>query len=461
VILLLICIFAVEVFLRAYNLAASWTGIDTFYHLIVARHIREDLRLPKTIQEFLYHGPYSYPPLLHIMLAFIPYRFSKFIPVACDLLHATLVFGLTSFVSSDNPVRSFLAAVLYLSVPVNYVDSLSVNPRPIGSTLLTASIFSLLLYPDSTIPIVFAVLYGLMLLTHKMAVQVSWFVLIGLAISVPLLAGRIATGVALSIVSVTLLTKGFYWKIFREHLRYLNFHIRFGSLSGQKLFPSPIMLLKSNPFLLLLPLATIIATHRGDYVDVLLASWAISTAALAALWRFGDADRFLAFGSSATAVMTAMMWNSTVATTLYIPILCYGLWRQVGILRRLTPPFLITQDLLSCFHFLRNEHPAKLLCLPLSYSYSAAYFAGQTVVAGDASVKGLIEGFNLSRRIENLQALGETIEEVEVGLVLVDCLVFCKCEDILENSGFREVYSTRRYSIFRRSLNGTSLRGAS
>jgi len=453
--ILLMLVLAIEIFLRVYPLVSfSWLGVDTFYHLAVARHIREELRLPRNIPEFLYHGPHAYPPLLHIMLAFVPYTLSKFIPLACDLAHAVLVFGLASFVDSGNPVQNLLAVVLYLSIPINYIDSLSINPRPIGNTLLTASIFSLLLCSNQTIPLIFVVLYGLMLLSHKMTVQVSWFVLGGLAISIPVLAGKIAVSVALAIILVTFSTGGYYWKILKQHIGYLRFHIRFGDLSGRKAFPSPIVLLRSNPFLLIAAVTILLTLYHRTPVEPFVASWAIVTCLLAVSWRFGDAHRFLAFGSSATAVLAALSYNSSLVPMLCTSALCYGVWRQIDTLRKFTPPFVITQDLLSCFQFMRKQQQTMLLCLPLSYSYSAAYFTRQTILAGDASLRGLIKGFDLSRRIRTLHGLEETIRETGVGFVLVDHSIFGESKDVFDTIRFITVYSAGRYSVFRRPPSG-------
>ena len=454
-IILLMLVLAIEIFLRVYPLVSFyWLGVDTFYHLTVARHTRKELRLPKNIPEFLYHGPHAYPPLLHMILALMPHSLSKFVPLACDLANAALVFGLSSFVDSGNLVQGLLAVVLYLSIPINYIDSLSINPRPIGNILLTASIFSLLLCSNQTVPFIFVVLYGLMLLSHKMAVQVSWFVLGGLAISVPVLAGKIAVSVALAIILVTIFTGGFYWKILKQHIGYLRFHVRFGDLSGRKAFPGPVALLRSNPLLLLAAVAVLLTLYHGASVEPIIASWAIMTSLLAVFWRFGDAHRFLAFGSSATAVIAALWCNNSLGPMLCTSALCYGIWRQIDTLRKFAPPFVITHDLLSCFQFIRKQQQTMLLCLPLSYSYSAAYFARQTILAGDASLRGLIKGFDLSRRIRTLQGLQETIRETGVSLVLVDHSIFCGSKDVFDTMGFITVHSAGRYSIFRRPPSG-------
>jgi len=48
---------------------------DTWYHLLASDVVRDNgHRLPDSIEQFIFQGPYDYPPLLHWALSFLPER---------------------------------------------------------------------------------------------------------------------------------------------------------------------------------------------------------------------------------------------------------------------------------------------------------------------------------------------------------------------------------------------------
>jgi hypothetical protein len=452
---LLVVTLVAQISLRFYPNWRWLLGTDTFFHLKVAEQIRVERKLPATITGFFFHGPYAYPPLLHLLLFLVRGRTARLLPVFCDLLHLGLVFVMAYQLSSHYVLIALLSCVVYLSIPANYNDCLSISPRPIGSLLFTASILSLLSLGDTWAAVVFAGLYALLLLSHKLSTQVSWVVLGLLALCIPDLRWRIAIGVLLAFSLVTIFTRGFYLDVLREHLGYLRFHIEFGGLNRRKSFTDPLVLVRSNPFILLLPLAYVqeISVGMNNLVFLL---WGVAALGLAALWRFGDGYRHLSLASSAISLLTAFLSNSLPAVLTTGLFIAYGLSKQIRYLRRLTPPFMISQQLQESLAATRDQHGKCVLCLPLSYSYACAYFTGKLIVAGDASIKGLIEGFNLSKEIETPDGLADVVDKTGVELILLESKTQLEHSELLRRRGFEQAFSNSCCTVLRRRATEAS-----
>jgi hypothetical protein len=364
------------------------------------------------------------------------------------MLQAYLVFYITSQLTAHNLLLSLLSASIFLSIPENFQDSLSANPRPFATLLMSASIFCLLLWPSLTFVILFVILYGLLLISHKMTAQVSWFVFVPIGVVLWTLAPLLAVGVVLGFALAVLVSGGFYLSVLREHLAYLQFHIKYGSLrTGRKAIPNPIVFLKSNPFLLaLLPILPQVILIRNS---LLLSVFVVATVVFAGVWRFGDSHRFLTVSSWASAVVVAAFANIEWFAVLCFVLIAYCIWRQVGLVRKLAPPFLVNENLLQAFRVLNSEMHDRLLCFPLSYSYSGAYFTGKTLLAGDASMKGLTAELGLSKKLSKIENVCLVLEENRVGLVMVDTKALPEHPRIIESCGFAKFASKGEYAMFR------------
>jgi hypothetical protein len=262
------------------------------------------------------------------------------------------------------------------------------------------------------------------------------------------LAPLLAVGVVLGFTFAVLVSGGFYLSVLREHLAYLQFHLKYGSLSaGTKAFPNPIVFFKSNPFLLALLLAVpqVILFRHSLLLFVMVAA----TVVFAGVWRFGDAHRFLTVSSCATAIVVAASANTEWFAALCSILFAYCIWRQIGVIRRLAPPFLTNQNLLHAFRGLKAESQDRLLCLPLSYSYSGAYFTGKTLIAGDASMKGLTSELGLSKKLRKIENVCLVLKENRVGLVMVDTDALPEYPRIIESCGFVRFASSGEYAMFR------------
>jgi hypothetical protein len=434
--------------LRTFVVARGWTGIDTYYHLTVSREIGKWHHLPKALDRFAFHGAFSYPPLYHIILALVPVSFSRFLSLCWDMLQAYLAFYITFQLTAHNLILSLLSAAIFLSIPENFQDSLSVNPRPFATLLMSASVFCILLWPSLTFVVLFVILYGLLLISHKMTVQVSWFVFVPMGIVLWTLAPLLAVGVVLGFAFAVLVSGGFYLSVLREHLAYLQFHIKYGSLTtGTKAFPNPIVFFKSNPFLLALLLAVPQVILFRNLLLLLVI--VVATVVFAGVWRFGDAHRFLTVSSCATAIVVAASANTEWFAVLCSVLFAYCIWRQIGVVRKLAPPFLASENLLQAFRVLKAESHERLLCLPLSYSYAGAYFTGKTLIAGDASMKGLTAELELSKKLSKIENVCLVLEENRVGLVMVDTKALPECPRIIESCGFARFASSGEYAMFR------------
>jgi len=450
IILLLVALLTIEIALRSYPTMRWRLGVDTFYHLKVADQIRYERRLPETVHGFLYTGPYAYPPLLHIILAALKGWTARLVPLFCDLIAASLVFAATFFLGSHSLTLGLLSSVVYLAVPINYSDSLSVNPRPVGNMLFTAVIVSLIMFPWDWFPFLLACVYGLLLLSHKLTAQVSWVVLGALAVSLPEITLRLVIGVLLGFGFAMLITKGFYWKVLREHLGYLRYHVKFGDFNHRKSFTHPLALLRSNPIVFLAPFIPVLDLARGaSYLALLI--WVVSTIGFALLWRYGEGYRFASLASSGAAILVALSSENVVVAVATAVVMGYCVWTQVESLRTLTPPFLITKELLQSLDAIKKDGSQRVLCLPLGYSYVCAYFSGKVMVGGDASLNGLTQGFRLAEEIESPEGLRRIIERDRAELVLVEYKTCSNLANQLRSLGFEEIYSNSDYGVSRMS----------
>jgi hypothetical protein len=147
--------------------------------------------------------------------------------VFIDIVRMTLLVAAT-WLLSGSPAAALVAGVAYAITPLLITYNMQLNPRGMGALFLDAMwlVVAGIVLADATAPAwaLALILAGLVLVTHKMTMQVFWFTaLIGSLLALDL---RLALLVPGSVVAALLLSKGFYRLTMRAHWDTVSFWFR-------------------------------------------------------------------------------------------------------------------------------------------------------------------------------------------------------------------------------------------
>jgi len=175
-ILLVLLILGLQILSRFILLKRNiWLGKDSFYHLIVARYVRKEKKLPETIDAFVFKEDYNYPPLLHIILSLFNEKYDQklqFITPIFDIVTGLIIFG--CFYYLFNYSVALLSFIIYILTPITLDNSISLSPRGIANTFFVGSLLSLLLYLTSynlIFLLLAIVLASLVYITHRLTTK--------------------------------------------------------------------------------------------------------------------------------------------------------------------------------------------------------------------------------------------------------------------------------------------------
>lgn len=178
--------FGLEVWPRLIN---RYFGIDTWRFALLADAIRRHGRYPDSVPEkYLVPGSVDNPPFL----PFVCSRFSKawldrnqgLVSPAFDVLQSLTVYGL-GWAVSGAPVGGHLAQLLYMLTPVVPLEASNLSLRTPGSLVFLWAMLAVQAYALHPNAWTFALgVAGVTLLTftHRMAVQVLFFGIIGFTV---------------------------------------------------------------------------------------------------------------------------------------------------------------------------------------------------------------------------------------------------------------------------------------
>lgn len=374
---------------------------DSYYHLTAARQIWKEKKIPSKLESFLFEGTYTYPPILHVLLAPI-IRFKKItlgrmVSPIFDMLIGVLVFYVaTDFFGEEIGLISFL---IYVITPINVIESIKLTPRTIGQFFLTLFMFSVF-YVDSNpfqllllIPIIST---AIVLLSHKMATQSLAMLVIFVSVVYLLVDYNysifLMCGLILGVLFTIAVSKGFYLKIFRGHKAILSYHFKHGDFrKGKKQFLSPVQIVQRWPWIILVPFAMIFLNFEEFFALKnlnFLFIWGVFFVALTILWRFGSGFRYLVFGIPPTCIFFAyIIWSEFSQIGLVFLILAAGLSiaRIAYYLKKNRKKPLITKELENCFNYLVSAPTKSVACVPASLNYQTAFFTEKKVLSGEAS----------------------------------------------------------------------------
>jgi hypothetical protein len=296
----------------------KWFGNDSYYHLLVSRSWRKERRYPKMDPDLLPTNVNTYPPLLQVLVypfASVSDRIAMTIvsPIV-DVATVVLLFVAGELIDFPAPL---LPPLVYALSANNLIDASTLNPRPLGNLLLAGTALALVFFADYGELLMYVLLLfleALVLLSHKLSVQVMLPLVVVMSIvvySIPHDSGRtwpILASPAFAVLLAALMTGGAYLrKTLPDHIRYVGVHLRRGDYrTGKRRIPSPLNLIKSNPISYIAPFLGMYLYLFGEPIRGygIWLPWSWTVLVLAQFWVWGDSWRYLQLGTFPGSLIT-------------------------------------------------------------------------------------------------------------------------------------------------------------
>ena len=279
----------------------------------------------------------------------------------------------------------------------------------------------------------------MVLLTHKLATQALLIVFIAETGFLAVVGGLVAVALSIAVLGIglaLLISRWHYPSVLREHLAYLRFHSRYGSLfDSRKRFGNIVRILAINdPWLILAGLGVAVWLRELEFHSLevdpryimigMLAVWAFASTAVAYFWRYGDGERHVLYSVAPGALLIGASFDLSplrFGMILYGCFIAYCAVVIVVSMRRLSHPFVVPRSLVACFEYLSGSPPKIIMPIPIAYAYAAAYYTRQTIASGDASIKGLEYGANvLKNSLKDYDLLKQTLAKLRVTHLVVE-----------------------------------------
>lgn len=172
-------------------------------------------------------------------------------------------------------------------------------------------------------------------------------------------------------------------EVLRDHAAYIAFHIRYGSWNKKKKMPgSPKQLVKLQPFFFLPLIGLWVNPGAFLFANTWILAWYAATLVLFLAWVWGDSDRYLAYSTVPTAILSAVSLNVGISMLFMIPPLLVSsvmIFRNTQVFYRLEPH--------PDFTKFDTSEDAVFLVMPSSLTYvSARYLKGRILVGGGNAV---------------------------------------------------------------------------
>jgi len=402
----------------------KWVGKDTFYHFIAAKTIKEKGFPPDYIDQFVKPEKYDYPPAFHLFISLIDERnYQKlqiFSPIT-DILTGIVIFLFAnSYFSYEIAI---IATTLYLVTPFVLDNSYSFNPRSFANLFFVLAVFSCInsiLFNSITWFALSVIFSGFVLLLHRLTTQCLYAVLIVLAFGLhSFLPGII---LLLSVLTAILMTKGFYLTVLRGHLAFISefghkvFDDKYRDERPAR-FPDPKQLFFNMPILPAILLWVYYPLNLHDPAVFSLLIWALILTVLSVIWIFGEGIRHMICSVPAFSILIALIVTSyQLYSVLLILIVVSFLFSIIKIYRLEKYPHIsgiITKNMLNAFTFIKKnkKNGDILLCLPLDYSYNAAFFSDCIMLQSSG---GFAEGLSFNQKLHKMVNQGKINEIIEM-----------------------------------------------
>lgn len=409
-----------------------WVGKDTFYHFIVAKTIKVKGFPPKQIDQFVKSEKYDYPPAFHLFLSlFDEWKYQKlqFLSPVLDILTSITIFIFCSVYF--NYQVAIISTALYIVTPFVLDNAYSFNTRSVANLFFVLAIFSCInavLFNAITWLAASVIFSVLVLLLHRLTTQCLFLVLIVLVFGLHSIFPGII--LFLSILASIVLTKGFYLNVLRGHLEFIMefSHKAFNDKYRDEravLFPDPKQVLFNMPILLAVLLLVYYPLNLQDPFIYPILIWALSLILLSVIWVFGEGIRHMICSVPAFAILIALVVTSYQLYSVFLGLMfisvLFSLYKIYRLEKYPQISGITTKNMLSAFDFIRKnkKNGDLLLCLPLDYSYNAAYFTDCILLqSGGGFAKGLSFNQNLHKMINNGK-IDEIIEEYHPDWVII------------------------------------------
>lgn len=225
--------YAILYLTRFYLTRGKLSRGDTFFHLLLSESIRKNKwKYPSsltgvTLSEIDKNNDYlAYPPLFHYLVSLFPMKYYETIAKHFNLVVLSLMSSIATFFVYG-VTNSVFYALFAVSVLISNFSILSLviqfSPRCLGLFLYTMIVCVSIFFPLNLFSLLLiAFLVTCLGLTHKFAMQVLVFSFIPyiLLFNQPYIILSFALGFLLLII----VGRGFYIKILKEHIRWLNFY---------------------------------------------------------------------------------------------------------------------------------------------------------------------------------------------------------------------------------------------
>lgn len=226
---ILIVVFAAALRVLPMRLVPHGGGVDQWYWRAYIERVRENRSFPPRLEQFRLEIAQWYPPFFPWLMARLPAwvfdQCAGYFSVCLDLLRMGMLMWVARQISGSSDV-AILAGLVYASTPVLTTYNLQLNPRGLGALFFDAALLCMIgVVLESSWPWwIAAVPAGFMLMTHKMATQL--FVFVCIVFGIVFLDLRFGLLLLLSVLVAMLISKGFYWYVFRHHWDIVRFWYR-------------------------------------------------------------------------------------------------------------------------------------------------------------------------------------------------------------------------------------------
>ncbi len=479
-------------------------GVDTWRHLLMADHIRIHKELPKTSEKYIFSEPSDYPPLLRIVISFLPKeiadRYQWIISPVFDMLHSLTLF-FSGWLLTSNVYGGLIAQVTYILSPLVIIENSNLTTRSFASFLssLTFFLFVLFLAHGSYWVLSLGFLFGILLITaHRFSLQAFVFYTAGLIIYensfYPLLFLLACLGGAI------LVTRGYSWRVLTGHMQMLeywrrNIHNRYAhqvrglskksSENGEKDTSGDIVF-KIYSYIQKLPLIAILASNPSCVIPLLVAILGLSGVLpvsevglgtpvwqLLILWstcltivgmairqiRFfefiGEGERYQDSGVFPSSLVTAQLAlylinkgytaeTLTCLMTLWSISLGMSLYLQWKVVYKDNDRS-IRDELWDVFRLI-DEQPeeVRLMSVPLLLADSAMYFSKAKVLSTDSSIA------HLKHYDDFFPVLKKPINQILKQYSITHLLVnsgYVELKELNLNPGYQTLHSGKFYLL--------------